>query len=136
VNCPRCGSLPDEIELQSEQVEPDRNEFPPAFRDLRELNSSLSPGSLWPCVLKCPGCGAYFRLTQRIPGGSEDVFRTWIYLSLERVSPSEAKATLELALASRRRCGGMDEEARRLERVLASETEELERRKGEGKRPE
>ena len=121
MDCRSCGSLPAELEIENEQGAGTPQEFPPAFRTLRELNSSRSPSSLWPCVLKCPACGAYFRLTERIPGGSEDVFRTWIIRTLERVSPADAKVTLERARAALERCGGMDDEVRRVAAALAKE---------------
>jgi len=98
-NCPDCGPLGNVCEIENLQDEPGVQTLPEAAKKLRPPDELLerSPGSREK-LLKCFTCGAWFEWSMRIPGGSEDVFRTWIMESLRRLTPTQARAALEAEL--------------------------------------
>jgi hypothetical protein len=101
--CPVCGSLPQSIEIENAaDLEPDqtRSTFPAEVLALESPDPALewffrfSEGGL----LLCPACGVFFQYARWTPGGSDDVFRTYVHEAVTRIGLLQVHKELEHVL--------------------------------------
>jgi hypothetical protein len=86
-SCSICGTIPEYIEIENAQDEAKNNCFPPEVGRLVIPHEGL--GRFYHYsenhLLKCPECAAFFWYECWRPGGSDDVFRTYIHESIKPV---------------------------------------------------
>jgi hypothetical protein len=100
IPCAACGSLGDYLEIENPQerteYDAEPGHFPPEVAELQPPSEALAQYFRFKNarLLKCFECGTFFWYREWAPGGSEDVMRTYIHESLQRLSLLEAYVEL------------------------------------------
>lgn len=98
--CNLCSKIKDYMEIENEQGDQDPIKFPEEIDELKIPNRNLIRYFRFDRdkLLKCPHCGTYYRHYTWTPGGSDDVFRTYIHEFVKRIGFLEAYKRLKEAL--------------------------------------
>jgi hypothetical protein len=99
ISCKFCSKFKEYYEIENLQDE-NRHFFPQEFENLIFPNSFLEEYYRYDSerLLKCKNCEIYYFYHNWSPGGSEDVFKTYIHESVNRITYLQAYKKLQVDL--------------------------------------